>query len=82
MPDDGEKPPHFVGSMTVLEFAELQGAVTVGLRISGLQGAELNRAVAAACDAVIAYRASASPQLTTPRSHLRIINQDDPPGAA
>ena len=79
MPDDSDKPPSLTFSLTVLEFAELQAAVTIGLRISGLEGVELNKAMAAACAAVIAHRASTSPRL---RPKLRVVTQDEPLGAA
>ena len=67
--------------MTVQEFAELQAILMIGLA-SGLEGAELNRAMATACGAVIAHRALTSPRPMRPRPYLRVIKQDDPFDAA
>lgn len=78
MSDDSERPTCFAYSMTVLEFAELQATLMIGLRIGGLEGAEFNRAVEAACSAVVAHRALTSPRPTQPHWRLRVVKQDKP----
>ena len=82
MADDGKTPPNFAGALSVMEFAELQASLIIGLRIAGLEGVELNRAVAAAGDAVLTYRASTSPSKQERRTHLRVLKQRETPDAS